>query len=951
MDNNNVVGCGCPACIESSQNPTSENLEAPTTNGPDALLSGSVWSNDGNGITLTYNFWTSMPSYYAGGDTETSGFKAFSTQQQQAAEKALDLIESFTNITFVETTNEGATDLGFAQSYLDSGVGAWAYYPSLNPKGGDVWTNRTYVDETGLNEGGYDFYTILHEIGHALGLQHTFTGGLTGAQNTEQYSVMAYDWSTWGGTYASSYQLYDIWALQELYGANTSYNTGDDTYILQAGKAYTIWDAGGTDTLDGSAITSNMVLNLDAGTFSSVGLTDNITIAYDVVIENATGGSGNDTFYGNDANNILIGGAGNDTFYGDAGDDTLNGETGDDTVIYNVDISNFLVQIIDSITAVITDTVGNWGSDTLIDIENFNFNGTVYDWTTFQTFGVNPDPVLTKFFFDSQSYSYTSNSFTTDTVTGTQMGYNGTSGNVATFTRGAGGLFITIANNQAPDTLEIYGNNSNELITVNGVHNNLSVTYYGYDDDDNITIEVTGNDILRGHAGNDVLSSGAGADTLWGDEGDDTLSGGTGNDRLLGGIGADILHGGAGADLLWGENGNDTLNGDAGNDTLKGDAGNDTLSGGDNNDRLYGGVGNDTLNGDAGTDFLWGEDGDDTINGGDGIDYLRGGSGLDTLNGGNGDDNLRSGIGNDILNGDAGNDRAYGEDGNDTINGGAGDDVLYGNAGDDTINGGDDNDIIYGGADNDTINGDAGNDTLYGNGGADTINGGDGDDFINGNDQDDTINGDAGIDTLYGGNGVDTIYGGTGNDTLRGDNGNDNLYGGDDNDLLRGGNGHDYLYGDAGDDTIRGENQNDRLFGGIGNDSLYGDSGNDVLRGEDGNDFLRGGAGADYLYGGTGNDRFYFGTAELGTGVDTLFDFNEGEGDRIDLRDLLSSYDSLTDDINDFITLTENGGNTTISVDTNGATGGALFQDVLTIDGTTGLDTATLITNNNLLVE
>lgn len=870
----------------------------PSTNGPDNLLSGSVWSNDGNGITLTYNFWSSLPTYYDGGDDETTGFKAFSAEQRAATEQALDLIESFTNITFVETTNQNDTQLGFAQTNLPSNVGAWAYYPSLNPKGGDVWTNRTYVDETGLGEGTYNFYTILHEIGHALGLQHTFTGGLTGDQNTEMYSVMAYNNSPYGNLYAGSFQLYDVWALQELYGANMGHNLGDDVYTLPTNTTMTIWDAGGNDTLDASTHTRGTVLNLESGTFSSTGVYDNnITIAYDVVIENATGGSGDDILYGNEADNILNGGAGNDR------------------VVYTTDITDFMVQIVDSATAVITDLVNNWGTDTLISIEEFVFNNVTYDWTQFQNYATPLGMLALKFNSDSGSYQYYTNSLETDTLTATQMGYGGLSGNVVGINRGLDGLFITILNENGPSTLEISGSSEIDKITINGTDSNLDVFFYGDAGDDEITVSVTGNDRLYGQAGNDTIRAGAGGDIIVGGLGDDNLMGEAGNDYLYGGDGADILDGGDGIDRVVGNIGNDLISGGAGDDVLLGQDGDDTIFGGLGADLIGGGNGIDNINGDAGNDVIYGNAGDDVINGGDN------------------DDTIYAGADNDVVDGDGGAD---------TINGGGGND---------TLNGGDGNDIIYGASGNDLINGDAGDDQLNGNSGDDIINGHLGNDTINGNDGNDTLNGNEGDDTIYGANGLDQINGGAGNDILRGNGGNDTVFGGLDNDNILGGSGHDTLHGDEGDDTIRGEDHNDRIYGGDGIDLLFGDNGDDLLQGDAGNDYLYGGAGTDYLSGGAGLDRFDFRAADLGSGVDRILDFDASENDRIDLRDLLSGYNSATDDINNFVSLTDSAGNSVLSVDVNGLSGGANFQDVVQINGYNGLDVNTLIANGNLLVE
>ena len=373
---NTGIGCGCAACAagivtNNSMNPQNiENSGAHTAADGERLLATQWLTN-----SLKYNFPESRPSYYSRSDDEARNLQAFSQEMQDATVEILQQIENFTNLRFTETSNPNSYGtLTFTQASLPLNAGAWAYYPTTNLKGGDVWTNNNYASTQDMTLGNYGYFTLMHEIGHALGLRHSFEV-FSGEQATSQYSVMAYDWSPY---FSTSYQIFDIAALQSAYGANTTYRTGNDVYILTSQYAYTIWDAGGDDTFDASAQTINTTLDLREGGFSTVGVANNIAIAFGVTIENAKGGSGNDTITGNDADNTLEGNAGNDVFFASAGDDILNGGVGNDTVYYDADRENFIVSIIDAATFTLRSIADDF-IDTFIDVEVFVLNDVIYN--------------------------------------------------------------------------------------------------------------------------------------------------------------------------------------------------------------------------------------------------------------------------------------------------------------------------------------------------------------------------------------------------------------------------------------------------------------------------------------------------------------------------------------------------------------------------------------------
>lgn len=125
--------------------------------------------------------------------------------------------------------------------------------------------------------------------------------------------------------------LYDVIALQTLYGVNEDFNIDDNQYRFTEARQQTIWDAGGSDAINFTTSTFDETIDLRQGQFSSIlGVSESIRIAYDTVIENARGGSGDDTITGNETKNYLFGNDGNDIFEGGGGNDVFRGGNGSD---------------------------------------------------------------------------------------------------------------------------------------------------------------------------------------------------------------------------------------------------------------------------------------------------------------------------------------------------------------------------------------------------------------------------------------------------------------------------------------------------------------------------------------------------------------------------------------------------------------------------------------------
>ncbi len=372
----------------------------------DPLLLPAYWSDTlGSGINLTYSIPKAGTTYWSTnyGDNEQNTAQALSTDQANNFRLALESWSDIANITFTEVPDESTYgSIRIAFTTMENSTAGYAY--SVNPRqesaeAADIWLNKDLANES-FTVGTSNYNTLLHEIGHALGLDHPFeaneTNGarLTSALDSSQHTLMSYTAYNDNGNYyvsengstfylpvqPSSPMLLDIQAIQYMYGANMSTRTGDDTYTFSnsEGELKTIWDAGGIDTFDLSNQTYANTINLNAGEFSSLGIkktsnsssgnqsaVDNIAIAYNVTIENAIGGQGDDIIAGNSADNELQGGLGNDI---------LDGGAGNDTAVYTENFS-----AITSVNSLFNNGIllnGSFGQDSLSNIESIRFADT-----------------------------------------------------------------------------------------------------------------------------------------------------------------------------------------------------------------------------------------------------------------------------------------------------------------------------------------------------------------------------------------------------------------------------------------------------------------------------------------------------------------------------------------------------------------------------------------------
>ena len=818
---------------------------------------GQRWDSPGNGTTVIYYAIAQsgdVLNYF--GDI-IAPFTPYA-EEVAAITNILQDIEDIINVSFVLTSNVDLADIVFASvsdAAIDGSLGTSSPPgEDINPNTGD-WQSLVLVNRDaysmnggvpdGLSPGGYDYITWLHELGHDLGLAHphddggtsTIFPGVTSAfydygnynMNQGIFTTMSYNDGWVAGTGArgasgvaqygwqSTMMALDVATLQLLYGANTSFANGDNTYTLGdenvAGQGYqSIWDTGGGDALvyNGSR---NVTLDLRAATLANaVGgggfvsyvtsgsiIYSGFTIANAVVIENATGGGGNDSLIGNLADNILDGGAGGDSMTGGNGNDT-----------YYVD--NILDKIVE---------LASEGLDIVYAAINWVLGSNVEN-----------------LYLEDTALAATGNS-SVNALYGTDGGniLDGKAGADLLYGFGGDDTYIVDASGD-----QIFENADDGTDTATS-----SVSYTLGENVEKLTltgssaINGTGNaiaNVITGNSGNNILAGLGGADFLNGGAGTDTASYATSAEAVAVSLMTGTASGGdaagdtfLGIENLTGSNWDDTLEGNGGANVLAGGLGIDTasyehasaavkVSLATTSSQTTGGAGSDTLNG---FENLTGSGFNDTLTGNTGSNVLRGLAGDDVLNGG---------LGADTLVGGAGNDTYVVDNIGDVVDEGAG-------SGTDLVQAAASFDLsaVLGNVENLTLTGSAavngtGNglvNTIIGNGGANIIEG------------------KGGADILDGGAGLDTVSYATSGAAVTV--------------ILNGATITFGIGGDAQGDSIKNF------------ENITGSAQADTLTGNGSANVINGGAGADTLTGGGGKDSFVFSSLLDPGNIDTISDY------------------------------------------------------------------------------
>ena len=360
-------------------------------------LATPQWINEG---TISFTFPTQDRVFLSEGFAEFA--RQFSATEQDMARSILASISGLVPMGFVEVPQTfgfaTATTIEMAIGNLSLGIlGAATLLP------GSALLIDTSVSSVGggIVKLGDDFHgTVIHEIGHALGLDH---GTNSGATDTPPHLPLDHDRSAYSAMnqhfpdgFAQTYMMSDIAALQYLYGANFATHAGNTIYTWSetTGETYvngvsmgapfsnyilmTVWDGGGNDTYDASNYGDGVEIDLRPGEFSTISVDQlgkptaigNVGNAYlyhdDLrsLIENAIGGDGTDTLMGNVGDNRLT---------GNGGADDLDGGDGIDTAAFGGVRANYAVVLLGNGDIQVTDLTGGDGVDTVRHVERFAF--------------------------------------------------------------------------------------------------------------------------------------------------------------------------------------------------------------------------------------------------------------------------------------------------------------------------------------------------------------------------------------------------------------------------------------------------------------------------------------------------------------------------------------------------------------------------------------------------
>lgn len=250
------------------------------------------WKGIGKGLKVSYSFAVSAFDS-ATGQTYT-GFRQYSEAQKAHVRQALKAYSDVTDIVFEEKA-DGQANFRFYLNDLKEASGNYRIGKNVCPCckgqhqaldtsewitsgyayfGGDVHLNSNLYGTNNQafahGKDGYD--TLLHEVGHSLGLKHPGQYGsddgpfLSAQEEHLGNTLMTYNTS--GHIQNQGLKIFDLAAIHYLYGTNKTARSGNNTYTLA--DRY-IWDDAGTDTLNASAAGQSVFINLAPGSWIYTG--------------------------------------------------------------------------------------------------------------------------------------------------------------------------------------------------------------------------------------------------------------------------------------------------------------------------------------------------------------------------------------------------------------------------------------------------------------------------------------------------------------------------------------------------------------------------------------------------------------------------------------------------------------------------------------------------------
>lgn len=339
-----------------------------------AFFSGLLFEYKWIGEAITYSI-PSGSAQFRSPYPEWQGWFSLSTQEAIRFRELANLVDSYIDLSFHEipdTVTYGDIRVAYTSNLQTNSIG-YAYLPTPrflngtepNRAAGDIWLSPQLAN-TGVLPGQQLHHILMHELGHALGLTHPFEDNapfpkVASRYDNFQYTVMSYsDHPYHINAFPVTFMPLDILALQYLYGTNFRHSPENTTYRFNNQiNIQTIWDPGGYNTLDFSALNSSVRIDMREGSFSSAGSVsdmfnrsspgvDNLALAYGTRIHELIGTRYSDHITGNRLDNLVFLGNGNDTYSYTGGNDRVYGGNGNNLLILSGSQKNWLYLSLDT---------------------------------------------------------------------------------------------------------------------------------------------------------------------------------------------------------------------------------------------------------------------------------------------------------------------------------------------------------------------------------------------------------------------------------------------------------------------------------------------------------------------------------------------------------------------------------------------------------------------------